>query len=313
MIGKDALDPTYKSLFYALTSIGIDKMKNEVDMFPTTPSICINPHNSSEIFVCKRYVNYTIGQDGEYLNKEFTITKNVFATIVQQDDKWTKTNEYIMDYNREYDRAHVGCEDVKLFHNGEGIEFTANRMTPDRDFQVEYGSYDHSTNKNTSSLILSMQKQKSYEKNWTLFQNHKNEQRIVYKWSPLTICERTNDNVKIIREIPTPYLFKNLRGSSNGVRIGNEVWFLCHLVSHENRRYYYHMFVVIDIETYQVLKYSQLFTFDNEHVEYSLGFIHMKKDDKILIGYSTNDNKTRYMLLNKPAIDEMFIEANNNV
>lgn len=164
-----------------------------------------------------------------------------------------------------------------------------------------------------SSMILYMQKPQPYEKNWTLFQNHKDEQRIVYKWSPLTICQRNDNDVKIIREIPTPYLFKNLRGSSNGVRIGNEVWFLCHLVSHENRRYYYHMFVVIDIETYQVLKYSQLFTFDNEHVEYSLGFIHMKKDDKILIGYSTNDNKTRYMLLNKPAIDEMFIEANNKV
>lgn len=73
------------------------------------------------------------------------------------------------------------------------------------------------------------------------------------------------------------------------------------------------MFVVIDIESYQVIKYSHLFTFDNEHVEYSLGFIHMKKDDKFLIGYSTNDNKTKFMLLNKAAIDEMFIEANNKV
>ena len=313
MIGKDKFDATYKSLFYALTSIGIDKMKNEVDMFPSTPSICMNPHNNAELFVCKRYVNYTIGNDGEYVNKEFIITKNVFATLVQQDDKWTIINEYVMDYNREHDNNYIGCEDVKLFHNGKGIEYTANRVTPGCKFQVEYGSYDYSTNANMSSMILSMQKPQPYEKNWTLFQNHKDEQRIVYKWSPLTICQRNDKDVKIIREIPTPYLFKNLRGSSNGVRIGNEVWFLCHLVSHENRRYYYHMFVVIDIETYQVLKYSQLFTFDSEHVEYSLGFIHMKKDDKILIGYSTNDNKTRYMLLNKPAIDEMFIDANNNV
>ena len=313
MIGKDALGPTYKSLFYALTSIGIDKMKNEVDMFPSTPSICINPHNNAEVFVCKRYVNYTIGPDGEYVNNEFTITKNLFATIVQQDDKWTKINECIMQYNREHDDDYIGCEDVKLFHNGEGIEYTANRVTPGYKFQVEYGSYNHSTNTNISSLILSMQKQEPYEKNWTLFQNHKNEQRIVYKWSPLTICERTTDKVKIVQEINTPYLFKNLRGSSNGVRVGNEVWFLCHLVSYENRRYYYHMFVAIDIESYQVIKYSQLFTFDNAPVEYSLGFIHMKKDDKFLIGYSANDNKTRFMLINKAAIDEMFIEANKTV
>jgi hypothetical protein len=73
------------------------------------------------------------------------------------------------------------------------------------------------------------------------------------------------------------------------------------------------MFVAIDVETYQVIKYSQLFTFDSEHVEYSLGFIHIKKDDKFLIGYSTNDNKTKFMMINKASIDEMLIEANNKV
>jgi hypothetical protein len=154
-----------------------------------------------------------------------------------------------------------------------------------------------------------MQNKQPCEKNWTLFQNNKNEQRIVYKWSPLTICQRNNNDVKIIREINTPHIFKNLRGSSNGVRIDNEVWFLCHLVSDEDYRYYYHMFVAIDNESHQVIKYSQLFTFDNEHVEYSLGFIHMKKDDNILIGYSTNDNKTKFMMLNKVVIDEMFIHV----
>lgn len=312
-IGKDILDPTYKGLHDALTNIGIDRMQTDTDMRSSTPSICMSPHNSNEIFVCKRYVNYTIGANGEYVNKEFIITKNVFATLVQDDDKWRKTNEYMMDYNREHDDNYIGCEDVKLFHNGEYIEYTANRVTPGCKFQVEYGSYDHSNNTNTSSFILSIQKPQPYEKNWTLFQNHNNEQRIVYKWSPLTICERTNDKVNILHEIKTPYLFKNLRGSSNGVRVGNEVWFLCHIVSHENRRYYYHMFVTIDVETYQVIKYSQLFTFDSEHVEYSLGFIHIKKDDKFLIGYSTNDNKTKFMMINKASIDEMLIEANNKV
>jgi hypothetical protein len=212
-----------------------------------------------------------------------------------------------MDYNREHDDKYVGCEDVKLFHNGEEIQYTANRVTPGCKFQVEYGSYDDSTNTNTSSLILSMQNQQPYEKNWTLFQNHKNEQRIVYKWSPLTICERTNDKVNILHEIKTPYLFKNVRGSSNGVRLDNEVWFLCHLVSHENRRYYYHMFVVIDIESHEVIKYSQLFTFDNKPVEYSLGFIYRQNDDTLLIGYSTNDTKTNFIIIKKSIIDDMYV------
>jgi tetratricopeptide (TPR) repeat protein len=307
MIGKDALGPMYKSLHDALTNIGIERMQPELDMFPSTPSICMNPYNPNEICVCKRYVNYTINAHGHYVNKEKIITKNVFATLICQDDKWTITNEYMMDYNKEYDENYIGSEDIKLYHNGEYIEYTANRITPGCNFQVEYGSYNYLNNTNISSLILSMHKPQLYEKNWTLFQNHKDEQRIVYKWSPLTICQRMNDKINIINEINTPYLFKNLRGSTNGLHVGNEIWFLCHLVSHENRRYYYHMFVAINIETYQVIKYSQLFTFDNEPIEYSLGFIHVKKDDTFLIGYSTNDNKTKFMTINKCVIDEMFI------
>jgi len=309
MIAVDTMDPAYKSLFGALTRIGSSCMKYEPDMLQSTPSICLNPHNSNEIYVCKRYVNYTIGADGEHVNREHIITQNVFATIVQQDNNWTKTTEYIMDYNREHDVTRVGCEDVKILHNGDFIEYTAARASPDSNYQVEYCVYDQTINTNVSSTVLSMQNKQPCEKNWTLFQNNKNEQRIVYKWSPLTICQRNNNDVKIIREINTPHIFKNLRGSSNGVRIDNEVWFLCHLVSDEDYRYYYHMFVAIDNESHQVIKYSQLFTFDNEHVEYSLGFIHMKKDDNILIGYSTNDNKTKFMMLNKVVIDEMFIHV----
>ena len=307
MIAVDTMDPAYKSLFGALTRIGSSSMKYEPDMLPSTPSICLNPHNSNEIYVCKRYVNYTIGNDGEHVNREHIITQNVFAFLVQQDNNWKKTAEYIMDYNREHDVTHIGCEDVNLFHNGDCIEYTAARATFDSNYQVEYCVYDPSINANVSSTMLSIQNQQSCEKNWTLFQNNENQQRIVYKWSPLTIGERNDSLVKIICEINTPHLFKNLRGSSNGVCIDNEVWFLCHLIRDEDCRYYYHMFVAIDNESYQVIKYSQLFTFDNESVEYSLGFIHVKKDDNILIGYSTNDNKTKFMLLNKAVIDEMFI------
>ena len=157
MIAVDTMDPAYKSLFGALTRIGSNCMKYEPDMLPSTPSICLNPHNSNEIYVCKRYVNYTIGNDGEHVNREHIITQNVFATLVQQDNNWTKTAEYIMDYNREHDVTHIGCEDVNLFHNGDCIEYTAVRARPDSNYQVEYCVYDHSTNANVSSTVLSMQ------------------------------------------------------------------------------------------------------------------------------------------------------------
>jgi hypothetical protein len=113
-----------------------------------------------------------------------------------------------------------------------------------------------------------------------------------------------NDEIHVIHEIQTPRLFKQIRGSSHGVHIGGHIWFLCHVVNPETSRRYYHIFVVIHAETYELIKYSQLFTFEREMVEYSLGFAYQKKDDQFLIGYSTNDNTTKYLLIGKDIIDD---------
>jgi hypothetical protein len=67
------------------------------------------------------------------------------------------------------------------------------------------------------------------------------------------------------------------------------------------------MFVVISAETYELIKYTHLFTFEREKVEYSLGFAYVKKDSQFLIGYSMNDNTTKYLIIGKDIIDEMTI------
>jgi len=98
--------------------------------------------------------------------------------------------------------------------------------------------------------------------------------------------------------------FKEIRGSTNGVEIGNEIWFLTHLVSYEDRRYYYHKMIVLDKETYKVKRYTPLFTFTGSKVEYSLGFVEM--DDSLLIGYSTMDDNTNFISVEKKWFDAMF-------
>jgi hypothetical protein len=110
-----------------------------------------------------------------------------------------------------------------------------------------------------------------------------------------------------IYEHPTPRSFKHLRGSTNGVRIGNEIWFLCHTVSYEDRRYYYQMFVVVDAETYIPKKHTPLFTFEKKKVEYSLGFVYLKDLDVLLIGYSLMDSETKYMTVKLDSIKEMLL------
>jgi hypothetical protein len=92
---------------------------------------------------------------------------------------------------------------------------------------------------------------------------------------------------------------KNLADGSN------EVWFICHLVSYEDRRYYYHIFVVLDALTYQVKRYSRLFTFEGEKVEYTLGFVSLGED--LLIGYSILDRETKHILVPREKIEGLFV------
>ena len=311
-ITLETMEPSYVCLMNILNSMGKDF--TNTNMYPSTSPICENPNNANEIYLCKRYVNYKIGDDGEYINQSKVVTENIFGKVIMENNVWQKVNENIMDYNREYDDVYVGCEDVKLYfpannvHGDNHIEYLANRVVTGMQFKVEHGVYNYVTKKCVSSTILDMVPSlQLYEKNWTYFHTANGEDRIVYKWSPFTICENTDGCINVLHKIETPPIFTHLRGSSNGIHIGNEIWFLCHIVSNENKRYYYHIFVAINTITLEPMKYSQIFTFENEPVEYSLGFIYRKEDNKLLIGYSTNDNTSKYMLLDKKVVDEMWI------
>ena len=87
----------------------------------------------------------------------------------------------------------------------------------------------------------------------------------------------------------------------------NEIWFICHAVSYEDRRYYYHLVVVLDATTYQLKKYTPLFTFEKEKVEYTLGFVYSPENNTLLIGYSVMDCRTEFIQVSKTHFDEMMI------
>ena len=112
-----------------------------------------------------------------------------------------------------------------------------------------------------------------------------------------------------------PKFFEKVRGSSNGVSIveTDEVWFLCHMVSYEDRRRYYHLFIVLDRTNYRVVKYTRLFTFRKECVEYSTGFIYMKETNEFLIGFSIMDCSTNYMIVSKDTIEDLMVDVGKNV
>ena len=88
--------------------------------------------------------------------------------------------------------------------------------------------------------------------------------------------------------------------------IGDDIWFITHLVSDEDRRYYYHVFVLLEPTTYAVKKYSIPFTFEKSKIEYTLGFVYLEQQQQFLIGYSTNDSSSKYVAITKQTAESLF-------
>jgi tetratricopeptide (TPR) repeat protein len=322
-----------------LMSIGKDLMKNDVEnggFSSSTPSVALM--NDHTMVVCVRYVNYTIGERGEYINQSNIITKNVFAVVDMTEDEWKlKKEAKVLSYDQTMDNIYVGLEDVRIFPYFSrvlsGAEkvllYNANRGLSYNNIAIEHGSVDLEEMKVNpeESGILKMGdfsdggvtvKQSKIEKNWVLFQDGYGL-RCVYGWSPLVVGKITPEfafepisSATKVNNGKLPKFFDRVRGSTNGVNIPNtnEVWFLCHVVSYEDgRRYYYHLFIVLDKTTYRVMRYTRLFTFSKEKVEYTTGFVYMQRTGEFLIGFSKMDRMTDYVTLYKEKVDKLFLQV----
>jgi hypothetical protein len=69
--------------------------------------------------------------------------------------------------------------------------------------------------------------------------------------------------------------------------------------------------VVLDRTTFQLKKYTPLFTFEGEKVEYTLGFLYL--EDSLFIGYSVYDNTTKYVSVKRADFENMMIDATVNL
>jgi hypothetical protein len=67
--------------------------------------------------------------------------------------------------------------------------------------------------------------------------------------------------------------------------------------------------VAIDANTLQIKRYTPLFTFEKECVEYTLGFAPFnenKNKEQFIIGYSRMDRSTEYKVVDKKWFEGMF-------
>jgi tetratricopeptide (TPR) repeat protein len=300
-----------------LNSIGNTLDIDNEKFVSSTPSISID-QKTKTMYVCVRYVDYKIGAGGEYVRGDNITTKNIIAILDISNKKWVKTKEFELKYDTIYDDVYIGIEDVRLFSFNNKLYFNGNRAVKTDSIYIEYGTINL-VSQHTLSTIVTCEKQQQIEKNWVIFKDGNKNMKMIYNWFPLSIgtqCDHPNykiDNrnkrmtyLNIENTIYTPPLFKYIRGSTNGINIGNEIWFICHVVSYEDRRYYYHTIVVLDDKTYELKRFTKLFTFDKEKVEYTLGFEYFEDKQQFMIGYSTMDSTTKYIMVSDDEIRDLF-------
>lgn len=280
-----------------LEKLGRDMVAPEFNS--STPTFCVDD-KSKETFCLVRYVDYKVNELGEYEQRSKIQTINVIAKLRQ--DGRTIDPIKILDYDRSHDSYYVGLEDVRLFRHphDDNIYYCGNRGIDHGKMVVEHGSINRITLKTEKARFLKIQDQQPIEKNWVMFQYLEDPEPIymVYNWYPMVIGKVVDDVLDIQKKIATPSLFKYIRGSTNGISVNNEVWFLCHVVSYEERRYYYHIMVMLDAKTLELRRTSPMFTFERQKIEYCLGMDIVDEQD-IRFGYSIMDRETKYLSVPK--------------
>lgn len=281
-----------------------DFVKENEDFVTSTPSLTMR---DKELYVNIRCVNYHIDDDGKYINKNTISSHNIITVYDTTKEDWTKTNEFVMNYDKQYDGDYVGVEDIKLISLGESLQYNGNRGLKEGDITIETGTINKKSGDCVSSILM---KDKAIEKNWVLFEDNREDLKVIHSWHPLKIGNyKDHDGSRrfsLEKEINTPRFFSEVRGSTNGINIDNELWFIVHVVSYEEMRHYYHMFVILDSDTYELKRYSKMFTFENKKIEYTTGMVYFKEKNEVMIGYSVYDKETKFIWTNKDDIKKLF-------
>lgn len=278
-------------------------VRGKLDHFKSS-SPCIMPFSEGYLMNV-RYVNYNLDKGNGCYSYRFDDGKIVTINkclLMNRDLKVMK--EFWMDAVHREDIRYLGVEDVKVFaHEGE-LRFLGTVQDEAGRPRIGEGSY----NFRSSTLyptVYASPTNADCEKNWVYF-HHGGELKTIYKWSPLQYGTLKDGVFVSEASLPdVPGFFRDLRGSTNGVRFGDEIWFLCHYVAYSTPRHYYHCFVVLDAETLAVKRHSTLFKFEGEKIEYTLGLV--VEHDRILVSYSKWDAESILCVYDRVALErEVF-------
>ena len=103
-----------------------------------------------------------------------------------------------------------------------------------------------------------------------------------------------------------PSIFKNFRGSTNGLHFDDKIWFIVHQQNSivNNLKSYVHNFVVFD-KNMKLLGYSKTFKFENNLVEFCIGF-EITDKNHFLITYSTLDSNSKLLVFSPEYVNSLI-------
>ena len=269
-------------------------------------SPCLVPYRQGYLLNV-RYVNYLIGSTGGYttdhpdtkivtLNQVMWLTRDLVPTAKALDDSLPHTTTTIQGY-----------EDLRLLPRADGslwCHAVAEVPNPEqRTIAIHMGPYTPGLPRPLRHFASPTGRR--CEKNWALFEDDAGTLRCVYEWSPLWLGTVTPTAVELEAPRPAPKDWAELRGGSNGTRVGDEIWFLTHLVHHTTPRVYYHRFVTLDATTLEPGRASVLFKFGASSIEYGLGLV--VETDRVLITYSQNDATSTLLVLPRAEVEALFL------
>jgi len=317
---------------FLIKKIGGIVLKDNINICGTTYEMnasnpCIfkvNRNDNIKYMINIRFVNYLINSNGTY---HFAINDGKIATvnkIYNLDEEFNMIGEPIVLIPENNNLRYVGIEDLKPYYmmqtgdgDGNQLVFLGTCENPINNcISMGYGEINLSTDKTLQYNVVETPYNKTCEKNWVFYYDANNELNIIYQWYPLTIgkinpsnpSNPSNPNNPILEIKNTkdmPNYFKHVRGSSNGYEFGNEIWFLCHIVEYCQPRHYYHIFAVFDKTTMNINRWSNLFKFEGDKIEYALGLVVEEK--QIIISYSKWDSSPTIGIYDKEKVEkELF-------
>ena len=319
--------PKLTSSPYLIKKIGGIAIKNNINVCGTIYKM--NASNPCIFALGNRYkinfrfVNYILNRNGSY---RFEVNDGKIATvnkIFNLDEEFNIIGEPLNLIPETNHLRYVGMEDLKLlpilknnkYYNTDCAFIGTCENPLNNRISMGYGkiTLDGDLIFSLNYKIVNTPYNKECEKNWVFYNDPDGEINVIYQWYPLTIGKivsegednKSSPTLKINQTKNMPPFFQQVRGSSNGSEIGDELWFLCHVVEYCQPREYYHFFAVFDKSNMNIKRWSHLFKFEGEKIEYALGLIIEEK--RIIISYSKWDSDPTIAIYDKEKVEkEMF-------